>query len=382
MTIRRRVTLWYTAVLLISFLLAGGGMYYELVIERERTQKSRLTAEPMSEEVGEVLLLYVLPALIVTVLGGWWLLRRSLAPLDHLTVAAERMSAENIKEALPRTFNGDEVDRLSEVLNGMNQRLWSAMSEIHEFTLHASHELKTPLSILHGEIETALEKPGLTNTERESLGSQLDEIQRLTRIVEGLALLARSRSGQMKYAQAPVPLHEIVQEMAEDTLILGRAKRLKVEVGPIDEGWIRGDRDRLRQLFLNLIENATKYNKQNGTISIAHRGSPTSFTVEIANTGDGVSRKDLPHLFEKFYRGASARSGDDPGGIGLGLSIAEAIAQAHQGSIQVDTAKPGWTRVSVSFSKTGAPDVENSDPKLSGAQFRASEMTKSSFGNK
>jgi signal transduction histidine kinase len=345
-TIRNKVTLWYGVVLLVSMLLLGGGMYYEFVVEPASIRANHKPQEPIEEEVGEILLYFVLPGMAITVLGGWWLLRRSLKPLDQLTIAAERINAENLREPLPRTGNGDEVDRLSEVLNAMNQRVSSALKEIHEFTIHASHELKTPLTVLHSEIETALEHAP-SAVEKERLGGQLDEIQRLTRIVEGLALLARSNSGQMKYAQAPVAFHQLVRDAADDAVVLARNQRIKVDVRKIDQGWVLGDRDRLRQMLLNIVENASKYNKPDGAITVSLHATASTLTAEVANSGEGIHEQDLPNIFKKFYRGT--KSALDPGGIGLGLSIAESIAKAHSGDISVDGSNSGWTSVRITL---------------------------------
>jgi signal transduction histidine kinase len=350
-TIRNKVTLWYGIVLLVAMLLLGGGMYYEFVVEPASVRAHHKPEEPIEEEVGEILLYFVLPAMVMTVLGGWWLLRRSLKPLDQLTIAAERINAENLREPLPRTGNGDEVDRLSEVLNAMNQRVSCALNEIHEFTIHASHELKTPLTVLHSEIETAIEHATSTS-EKERLGGQLDEIQRLTRIVEGLALLARSNSGQMKYAQAPVAFHELVRDAADDAAVLARSQRIKVDVQQIDEGWVLGDCDRLRQMLLNIVENASKYNKPDGAITVSSRVTASAVITEIANSGEGIRQEDLPNVFKKFYRGT--KSALDPGGVGLGLSIAQSIARAHIGDISID-ASSGWTSIRITLPRLARP---------------------------
>jgi signal transduction histidine kinase len=346
-TIRGKVTLWYSVVLLVSFMLAGGGMFYELVYERDVAQKKRQQQEPMEEEVGEVLLFYILPALIVTVLGGWWLLRGSLRPLQELTLAAERINAENLQEALPRSFNGDEVDRLSEILNATNNRLFVAMNEIYEFTLHASHELKTPLTVLHSEIEISLasELPG---AQRRSLENQLGEIHRLTRIVESLTLLARANSGQMRFTEEKVAFHEVVREIADDAIILGSQKRIQVELKQLDEGWVTGDRDRLRQMLLNLAENACKYNEPGGSIIFSLRREPKWLIFEIANTGKGISPEEIPNVFNKFYRGLPHRDADSSG-LGLGLCIAKSIVNGHHGEIAFDVSRPCWTTVRVAL---------------------------------
>lgn len=353
MTIRNRVTLWYAAVLLISSALLAGGMYYEFVYEPKTETAKRAKEDPASEEVGEVLLYYVLPGMVVTIAGGWWLLRRSLKPLNDLTLAAERINAENVREALPRTLNGDEVDRLSEVLNAMNQRLSAAMVEVHEFTLHASHELKTPLTILHSETENALQKPGLSEDDRNHLESQLDEIQRLTRIVEGLALLARSNSGQLKFEEEPVPLHDIVRDIADDTISLARPNSVTVQIRRMDVGWVLGDRHRLRQMLLNVADNASKYNKPGGVIAISVITARSSIAVEVANTGEGILKDDLPNVFKKFYRGR--QNSPVSAGLGLGLSIAESITKAHHGTIEIASSAPDWTTVRITLPRIVPP---------------------------
>ncbi len=354
MTIRGRVTLWYAVVLFLVLLLTVGGVYYELAYEPRHLPARDEKQDPLEVEVGEVFIFFIVPGILVTVIGGWWLLRRSLVPLDALTRAAERIDAENLREPLPRSGNGDEVDRLSQVLNAMNQRISEAMREIHEFTLHASHELKTPLTILHSEIETAMGSGAATPAQRESMASQLDEIQRLTRIVEALGLLARANSGQMPLAQEPVALHEIVKDTAEDAIILGRARRLVVEAPSIEPAWVLGDRHRLRQILLNLAENACKYNKENGAIRLSLRVAETRVLFEIANTGPGIPPEELPHLFKRFYRG-TGRHAVDPGGVGLGLSIAQSIAKAHRGEISVQSTPGGWTTVRVDLPRIQPP---------------------------
>jgi signal transduction histidine kinase len=348
-TIRNKVTLWYGVVLLLSLFITAGAGYYEFVFERNARRLAHKPEEPMEEEAGEILVRFIIPAMAVTVFGGWWLLRRSLRPLDQLTTAAERINAQSLCDPLPRTGNGDEVDRLSEVLNAMNQRISLAMNEIHKFMLHASHELKTPLTILHSEIETGLDH-ATTAAERNRLGSQLDEIQRLTRIVEDLALLARSNSGQMKFSEERVAFHEVVRDAAEDAAVLARSKNVRVDLRKLDQAWVQGDQNRLRQMLLNIVDNASKYNKREGSIVISVEASEAAVLAEVANTGEGIREEDLPNIFKTFYRGTFP-PGHDPGGIGLGLSIAQCIAIAHHGRISVSQQPLGWVTVSIFLPK-------------------------------
>ena len=212
MTIRNRLTLWYGGVSLISILLMAGVMYYELVIERRAAKANGRHKEPMEEEVAEIILFYGVPTALVATISGGWLLRKALAPLNDLTNAAERIHAYNLHEQLPRSRNRDEIDRLSEVLNAMALRLHESFKQVHEFTLHASHELKTPLAVLHGEIETALADPAISPAQREALASQLSEIQRLAKIVESLTLLAKADAGRVELSREQVRLDELLRD--------------------------------------------------------------------------------------------------------------------------------------------------------------------------
>lgn len=258
----------------------------------------------------------------------------------------ERLHIHNLQEPLPRTGNGDEVDRLSEVLNATNARLEKAFNQIREFTLHASHELKTPLAILHGEIETALNDPATTVAQREAYASQLDEIQRLSKIVEGLTLLAKADAGQVVLAQEPVRLDELVRDSFADAQILAQPKQISVTLAACDEVMVRGDRHRLRQLLLNLTDNAIKYNQPDGRVDIALKRKDGTAELTIANTGLGIPAPILPRIFDRFYRGDESHNGEVEG-CGLGLSIAQWIVKAHGGDIQITSAPERLTTVSV-----------------------------------
>src|SRR6185437_12881291 len=162
MTIRTRLTVWYVSISLASIFLMAGGMYYELVTERTERKVADKPTELVPEEIFEIIIFYGLPTALVTIIGGWALLKKALSPLDKLASAAQRLHIHNLREPLPRTGNGDEVDRLTEALNTTNARLEDSFNRIREFTLHASHELKTPLAVMQGEIETALADPAVT----------------------------------------------------------------------------------------------------------------------------------------------------------------------------------------------------------------------------
>ena len=338
--------LWYVGILLIGLALIGGWAYYEMVVEPPNAAKA-LAHEGHSavEEFGEVMLFGGLPAMLLALIGGWFLMRRALSPITTLTAALERVHADNLQQRMPRSGNRDELDRLTEVFNSMTRRLDDSFSHIREFTLHASHELKTPLTIMRGEIETRLRETSISSAERDFFAAQLEEIDRLTKIVDGLTLLAKADAGQLKLAHEPVRFDELVRDSFADAQLLA-GPHLAVQLTGCDQTVIRGDRHRLKQLLLNLTDNAIKYNRPDGRVTMGLTRNNGKAALTIANTGPGIPAEKLPRVFDRFYRGDAAH-GSDVEGCGLGLSIAQWIVTAHGGEIQVASEAAGLTTVTV-----------------------------------
>lgn len=345
MTIRQRLTLWYGGILLLSVILTAGMMYFELIIEQAWRAADGRPHDPVAEEIAEVIFFCLLPLTVLTVVGGSWLLRKALRPLESLATTVDQLQAHNLREPLPRTHNGDEVDRLTEALNASHARLEEAFKRTRDFTLNASHELKTPLAVLHGEIETALNDPAATAAQREAFSSQLDEIQRLSKIVEDLTLLAKADSGQVQLKREKVQLDELIRDSFADAQILAQSHNLVVTLMPCDAVTLLGDRHRLRQLLLNLTDNAIKYNQPNGRLEMALSRHHDRAELAFTNTGPGIAPNQLPLVFDRFYRGDESHNSDIEG-CGLGLSIAQWIAHAHGGEIQI-TSTDGMTTVKV-----------------------------------
>jgi len=342
MTIRARMTLWYCAALLISILLI---LVLGLDELRERKQGEKQPSAGMAELVGIVVWVGI-PTVLLSIGAGWWLTRKALAPVATLTEAARRVTESNLNRELPRSRNGDELDQLTAVLNDMTGRLHQSFRRIREFTLHASHELKTPLTILCGETEIELHDESLTPGERERSSNRLEELRRLARIVDGLTLLAKADSGLIRVASTPVHLQELVRDSFADTQVLAQASGLTVELTACEEAIVRGDPHRLRQLLLNLVDNAVKYNQGGGLVEMGLRAKNGTAELTIANTGPGIAPEALPHVFERFYRGDPAHN-RDMAGCGLGLSIAEWIVTAHGGTIQIESTPSKLTTVAV-----------------------------------
>ena len=340
MKIRTRLNLWYSAILCgVALAVVAAAAYHEFVIEPHHHRHGlKSETERDNGDWIDVLTWTVIPAVVLGLAGGWWLTRQALTPVAALTNAAEKIHAGNLAQKLPRSGNGDELDRLTEVFNAMTARLDGAFQRIREFTLHASHELKTPLTILHGELETDLNHEMLLPAQREKLLSQLDEIQRLTKIVDGLTLLTKADSGQIELKFAPLALDEIVRDAFDDAQILAKPANISVSLAADEKISVHGDRHRLRQLLLNLADNAVKYNQPGGMVEFSLRRDGADAELKISNTGINIPPEILPRVFERFFRGDPAHN-SAVDGCGLGLSIAQWIVRAHHGGICIASAE-------------------------------------------
>jgi heavy metal sensor kinase len=274
-------------------------------------------------------------ALLLAAVGGYWISRRALAPVDEITRTARSITADNLSRrlAVPRT--GDELQRLSETLNDMVARLEAAFAKITRFTADASHELRTPLAVMRTTAEVALREPRPDDAHREALESIVAEIQRATHLVENLLLIAKADSGHGSLTMSRVDLRSTVAEACAEGAVLAHSKALRLEArlpeGPV---WVTGDANALRRLFLILLDNAVKYTASGGFCEISLAEREGGAIVAVSDTGIGISRDDLPHIFDRFYRVDRARSREQ-GGTGLGLAIGQWLATAHGATIAV-----------------------------------------------
>jgi heavy metal sensor kinase len=272
--------------------------------------------------------------LLISVIGGWFLAHKSLRPVDTVTKAAREITAQNMNKRLPTHHADDEIGRLTEQFNDMISRLQASFAEIQQFSADASHELRTPLTIMRGEIEIALRNTHLPTATRDLLRSTHDELIRLSSIVDSLMTLVKSDSGRLVFNFEPVPLGMMIEELAEDARLLARSKNIGVKLTHCESVLMNGDATRLKQLFLNLIDNAIKYTPSHGKLSLSLDREDDSAVITVKDTGIGIHRKYQEKIFERFYRVGRAHNTAVPGS-GLGLSIAKWIAEAHHGTIEV-----------------------------------------------
>ncbi len=285
----------------------------------------------------QTLMLLIPVVLLISTIGGWFFARASLQPVDALTKTAQDITASNLSRRLPVKKSNDEIKRLTETLNDMISRLENSFGRIRQFTADASHELRTPLTILTGELELALRSARTKEEYQEVISSALQETLRMSRVVEDLLLLSRADMGRIKLTKGSVNLNEMLADLADATAILGAEKELSITYRHEEEQLIvEGDRARLYQMFLNLLDNAVKYTPHGGAISLTLNRNNNIAEVRVRDTGIGIGRDDQKKIFDRFYRVDKARSRAQ-GGVGLGLSIVEWTAHAHDGEITVES---------------------------------------------
>lgn len=284
------------------------------------------------------LLLVSIPILLLSAAaGGYWMSRRALAPVDQITQTARNISVQSLSSrlAVPRT--GDELQRLSETLNGMLERLEAAFKRIIQFTADASHELRTPVAVMRTRTELSLRKPRSADDYRQTLDQLQSELEKTSDLVERLMLLARADSGAEALQLSSADLREIVRDVCGQGKMLAEAKgidfREQISDQPVR---IKADVHALQRLFLILIDNAIKYTPEGGRVDVVVAQENGFAIGEVRDTGIGIAPQHLPNVFERFYRADKARSRDS-GGVGLGLSIGRWIAEAHGGTIEVQS---------------------------------------------
>jgi heavy metal sensor kinase len=292
----------------------------------------------------------------LAVAGGYWLMRRSLEPVDEITERAEGITSSNLSERLPIIRTGDELERLSTALNRMIERLDDAFQHINRFSADASHELRTPLTILQLELEGIVHDDPLNESFERHIGSALEETHRMSRIVESLLAISRLDAGEVKLDKLHLNLSELVARTAGEMKVLAQDKSIALSIS-VEEGvYLEGDRTHLQQVVLNLVDNAIKYTQEGGAIHVRLYVKDWRTIIEVSDNGAGIPSHALPHVFERFYRADKARSRAS-GGAGLGLSIVKAICTAHRAAIFVTSEEGKGSSFSVEFPSAAASDA-------------------------
>ncbi|MGE0105184.1 MAG: heavy metal sensor histidine kinase [Blastocatellales bacterium] len=297
--------------------------------------------ELVDEELGalrQVFLLAVPLALLLSGLGGWFLTRKSLAPVVEMAERAEQIGANNLSQRLPVSNPRDELGRMAVTFNNLLARLELAFTQQRQFMADASHELRTPLHVIRTATDVTLQEPPDSERDpseyREALGMVNQQARRLTRIVEDMFTLARADSGQRPLDRRDFYLDELVIETGRAARVLAAPKGISIEIDPASETPFNGDEGLIRQMMLNLLDNAVKHTPDGGRIRVGLATANGSCEISVSDTGTGIPPDARPYIFERFYRADKSRSRSQNGNsAGLGLAIAKWVAEAHSGNL-------------------------------------------------
>jgi len=284
-----------------------------------------------------LILLISVPTLIfVAGLAGYFLAGKALKPIRDIATTTRHITAHNLDERITVEVARDDIGQLSQTINEMLDRLSQAFLKVTQFSADASHELRTPLTILRGEVEIGLRGDRSAAEYRDILVSNLEEIERMSKIVSDLLLLSRSDMGQEVLSRESVDLRELVQELINQLAMLAEQKNIVLtgDIRPVP--LVLGDKLRLRQMAANLVANAIRYTSAGGRVNVRLEGVAEGVKLVVEDTGIGIPKADLPRIFDRFYRVDKARSREE-GGSGLGLSIVKWIVDAHHGDITVES---------------------------------------------
>jgi len=295
-----------------------------------------------------LLLCWLIPGLLALAgAGGYWISRRALQPVDQITAAAESISIHNLDGQLSVPRSGDELQRLSETLNRMLGRLNQSVQRMSQFTADASHELRGPVSIIHTTAELALQSERSRSESREDMAVILTEAERITKLIDGLLLLARADAGEDGLQRELTDLSTAVRQAVESCRLPAEQKKIGLHTSLGEQPVaVIGDAEAMRRLFFILIDNAVKYTREGGQIEVRMEAESEHAIVSVTDTGIGIADTDLPYIFDRFWRADKVRS-RGMGGAGLGLSIAKWIAERHQWSIHAGPAPGGGSRFNV-----------------------------------
>lgn len=291
-----------------------------------------------------IILIWIPVAVAAAGVAGWFLSRRSLRPIDSMIREARQITAAYLQGRLPRTQTGDEIDRLAATLNEMMDRIASSTQAVREFSIDVSHELKTPLAIIRGEIDLALRKSRSAEDLTQTLKIIEEEVNGLIRLVDDLMLLVRSDSHQLRFEKKKISLKDILENVVLRLQDRARSKQLELSLKASQDLEVEGDELYLKRLFSNLVDNGIKFTPAGGWVRLSLVREGSSAVVQVSDNGMGIETDIQEKVFSRFYRSDRARAHE---GSGLGLNIAKAICDAHGGKLRISSYPQSGTSVSV-----------------------------------
>ena len=274
--------------------------------------------------------------ILISIVGGIYLANKSLGKVNSVIDAAKLLTVERLHDRLPEHDVQDEIGRLISTFNDMIARLDFSFGQMKQFSADASHELRTPLAVLRAQLEQALDENITLEDIREIVANCLDQTMHMSVLVEHLLLLAKADANQEVIQKQPVQLGKMIRDLFDESVMLASQRSIDVSVARIEDVRVLGEERRLRQMMLNLIDNAIKYNRTHGEISLSLERDDNMAKITVKDTGIGIPDHELGRIFDRFYRVDKARS-KSSGGVGLGLSIVKWTVEAHGGRITVSS---------------------------------------------
>lgn len=345
-TLRGRLTLWYTAVLAIVLLAFGGTTY---VVAMQDEAEEAVHGEPPDVVHRRLLLALGLgfpAAVLVAIAGGLWISRRALAPIDEVVRVARSLDAENLASRIPTQAGaGREVQGLVAALNAMLDRIERSVGGLRRFTADASHELRTPIASLMGNLEVSLRKPRAAAELRGAMEGALEELGGLARLIESLLTLARSDAGELRLEPVETDVGKLVEGVLEPYQEIAVERGIRLEARGGTAARVSADPLWLGRAVANLVDNACKFTPRGGCVTVCVQAGNDHVRIFVEDDGPGLADDERDRAFERFYRGESARGGSD--GFGLGLPLAREIAQAMGGGLVLEGRAGGGTVASL-----------------------------------
>ncbi|OPX96424.1 MAG: Sensor kinase CusS [Syntrophorhabdus sp. PtaB.Bin006] len=297
--------------------------------------------EDFDETMRKLLIIMIISiptSISVTIVVGYFMAKKALRPVDQIRRAAVKISSSNLDEKIDIGGRRDELGRLAETFNAMIGRLKDAFQRVNQFSIDVSHELKTPLTILKGATEVALRKEREKEDYKGLLKSNLEEIDRMSRIIDDLLLLSKADAKEITLNLEEIALRDLIMGVCMDMKIFADKKGIEIDVGDLEDVRLKGDELKIRRMLWNIVENGIKYTENGGKIFISSYVNDGYARIDVKDSGAGISEEDIRFIFDRFYRADRSRRRES--GSGLGLSISKWIAEAHGGNIEVKS-RPG-----------------------------------------
>jgi heavy metal sensor kinase len=369
-SIRVRLTAWYTVVLALLLVAYAAVTFVAVRHEFQEQLEEHRAAGPsagseatadaealVDQQLREILVVLVLglPMIVgLAGLGGYALARRALAPIDRLASDARRITADRLHDRLSVANEHDEIGRLTAVINDTFARLESSFDRLRRFTADASHELRTPLSVIRGIGEAGLAETRTDAEYKEAIGSILEEVDRLTNLVDTLLRLSHGDAGTVRLSRAALDLGRLAAEVASSLAILAEERGQRLLVHAADGVIVVADRQVLRGAITNVVDNAIKYGPRGSAVDVRVRSEGGDAVLTVADEGPGIAAEHRQRIFDRFFRVDEARS-RDRGGTGLGLAIAKWAVEANGGRISVGEGAPRGSVFRIALPRTDQP---------------------------